>query len=1394
MKNILTILRTVFVSLVLAMVIALGFITQSQAGTYEVDGNRVIIQAFTKSATRVCDKITYSFHVYINTNGGPTHVAISDVWPNGLVPASAVSISGSTAPANLVTTVNAAGWNVAFDTPPGAGTVVTSYVLSFTSTIDAAALAGGDFKMVNQAKIALGKDGKQGEVSDDPSAAGLQDKTVLNIPVVEVKACMPPPTTPPAANSCLDGKAEVTCGKIYGTYNITLKPKGVGGVIPTSVSITSLTPGVTVSPVLASYPVVGGQVTITVVGATPGQTLNFNVAGTTAGGGSVEGTNLCCNGKISVTIPKDLNCPPPPPHVAIKKYCDPVIKGRDGVIAGGYSSICHIKVSTTGNIALPINISEVLTAPGTVAYVSTAPATDPWVCVPSPATAPAPMNCTLPPNIMTGPSDVSIIDVKVSFPNLEAANKALNCAEGSYNGESLKKFCTHFHYGDGKVEIEKKCDALHASEGYPPLGGGFVTRCKITVHTTGTVTYPLNVAEVLSGIGTVDFVSLSPPSVWTCTPFTVAAPTPINCVANGGLNNTSSTSEFEFDVHFPNTAAANESTNCGVVTDNVHPSQKSCVPFGIKDTVTIEKKCDAAMPVGDVKITGYQSMCHITVKTTGSQTGTLNVNDVLSGAGNLGTASAPAPWSCTSSNCQVNGSLLNQTSSTSVIDIPVNFPLGNAGGLEAKNCAQAFVNGQPAGESCDRIVITGEYKFGTLSVTKEASYNGTHITNVAFPITVTCGADVSSGSIQDSAAPFVKNPIPLGTQCTVLEGTSPATGLCPKGTTEHWTTSYTPTGSVIVSTPTGTTIAVRNMLDCQKDETGKIEIKKVCEPATPNQTDGSNYGFHTICHITVTTTGPIANPGLTVGDVVLPTNVAPHLAQVSGPAWVCDYRSCSATPAVLGASSTSVFDTYIDFPDAGSVAEEHNCASTTGADKVEGCSRFTLEQPTDSDMYIKKVVVNHAPGSVAGMVFDITSQCTNTTQPTGFAHFVDSQVVLFHHYEAGMSCNLSEYIPPTTACGADTPVWTTTYSQPSPVALSPNGETIIVTNTLDCTHVVTPVDGNPIKVKKVVINNAPLPVGDLQFPITVTCVKGTNGEVLDNDATHTVADGQTITYLPYAEGFSCSAHEGAIPQTDACGKNMKPVWNTSYSAQPVPMMVAGETITVTNLLKCVPIIIDHADCPPRTHYDPKSGKCLDDRVVCVAPFVLNPDSNTCYIPKKICPAGTHLEGKICVANQVKCAPPAVRNPTTNTCYVPRPDCGPGTHWDGRNCVPNRKECRAPLKLNPNTNTCYLPKPDCPAGTHWNGKRCVGDVVNCQAGTHLEGNKCVRNRDVQKCGPRQIQTKRGCISIPQCAIGQLPVPGTGMCVDLFHKREPKGPVDGQQPRGGGLKIPGLGGLL
>ena len=169
------------------------------------------------------------------------------------------------------------------------------------------------------------------------------------------------------------------------------------------------------------------------------------------------------------------------------------------------------------------------------------------------------------------------------------------------------------------------------------------------------------------------------------------------------------------------------------------------------------------------------------------------------------------------------------------------------------------------------------------------------------------------------------------------------------------------------------------------------------------------------------------------------------------------------------------------------------------------------------------------------------------------------------------SCTVVEgaVTPAAALCGAgQTATWITTYTPSTAVAASVAGGTITITNRLDC----RPRDPKGLDVKKVVINNAPGSVAGLVFPYQTTCTNSPGTAGLG-----TLTDGQTQPTWIYVANTSCTVTEGTIPATNACGPGMQPVWTTVYlPSQTVPLVPAGQLVTIQNTLDCEPVILTAA--------------------------------------------------------------------------------------------------------------------------------------------------------------------------------------------------------------------------
>lgn len=1206
-------------------------------------------------------------------------------------------------------------------TPTGNSPATVNVVLSYDSDVNP--------EICYQAKIE-----KCGPVFNDAVFKGSYNGGAVNVPKkVELGNAVGPdcPKPPPPAKSCLDGKAEVTCGKVLGTYNIIIKPNGLGGVIPTSVTITPITPGITLSPAKPSYTVVGGQVQVTVLGAHAGDVLEFEVNGTTAGGGSAAGSDLCCNGKIKIEIPKDLPCKDPiPVDLAIKKT------GGTTPAPDVPAYAFHLTVTNEG--------AAYTAAPGTLTVTDVVPAGmvfnsvtgTGWTCVPS-------------TNVPAG--------VTVTCHNTAAMNLAAGPAA--------------------------------------PVGV-----IDVTATALGNAPFP-------------DFK---------------------NC-GKVGLDSSSG------------------------AADTVPQNNRSCVTVSKnpkKSEIKINKICD---PVTEVvgAINHFEAKCHITVTTTGPQSGTIAVSEAMTG-GTVISATAPAPWNCTTANCNINGSLLNQTSSSTVIDIVVKI---NQGEKAARNCARLSQTNADPIESCVdiptnpkkpdlEIVKTGlkECKAGTpcpftISITSIGQpYNGNILfsdvltPNLAWPVTSitpnVCGAAITTMPFNCVANVNLAANTPFIFTVVLNPLTVNALAQNENCITAAFVGSNVPLGPMSVADVqnlgasgqlTGTPVqSCWKFTEPPVDTQSSQIIKKVCDPAT--EVIGAINRFEAKCHITVTTTG--AQTGtVSFGEALTGNGTITSIASTTTPAWTCMPSACNIAGSALNqTSSTSNIDVTVSFPNGGSVVEGKNCAQMTANQVPVGtpscapftksntaftmnvtktCDAFTMLTATGPWVGQCHITVTTAGGPLPPYI-DVTEslQNSNTSNPNGPAATTGFQSAdpwvcpnvgsgapantPLHCLIAGSSfpasgtsvINVNAYVPIGSVSGEAQNCATAVAHMTPQLAAVP-----AVASNQSCVPLPggpkPPVNGNPIKVKKVVISNAPAPVGDLQFPITVTCVKGTNGDVLDNDVTHTVADGQTVDYMPYADGFNCSANEGTIPQTDACGKKT-PVWTTTYSTQPVAMTPAGETITVTNTLNCKSVDIPIQTKPPVLNCDERTTKLVNDTCRCIIQGQTPISQTACG-----CPKGTEFKNGQCVKPQPKCQQGTRFNDARNRC---EPICKNGQEYNAsRNvCLTPKPVCKQGSRYNPATNSCVIDKPVCKRGQKYDAatNRCINLRPVCEPGTQYnpKRNTCVPVE--QRCPSGTIKVRGLCVEIPRCRFPQIPVPGTGICVNPF------GGGGRPPPRTDGGAVPGL----
>jgi hypothetical protein len=100
-----------------------------------------------------------------------------------------------------------------------------------------------------------------------------------------------------------------------------------------------------------------------------------------------------------------------------------------------------------------------------------------------------------------------------------------------------------------------------------------------------------------------------------------------------------------------------------------------------------------------------------------------------------------------------------------------------------------------------------------------------------YPVTVTCGGIVKNLTLVEGVSQTVSN-IPLGTSCSVVEGTVPTLpNVCPLRTTPVWSTVYVPPSPVVVNAAT-TAVTIVNTLTCS-------QLQRCLPPLIPGAIPGT---------------------------------------------------------------------------------------------------------------------------------------------------------------------------------------------------------------------------------------------------------------------------------------------------------------------------------------------------------------------------------------------------------------------------------------------------------------------------------------------------------------------------------------------------------------------------
>ena len=263
-------------------------------------------------------------------------------------------------------------------------------------------------------------------------------------------------------------------------------------------------------------------------------------------------------------------------------------------------------------------------------------------------------------------------------------------------------------------------------------------------------------------------------------------------------------------------------TRASGLTETTLENNRACAPVDVPVDLAIAKT--AGEPKFDERTGTWGFQYTLTVTNVeAAHNGPIQVSDAVP-AGLTFTSVAAAGWTCTPVTPLSSGSLActrpgpiahNQT-----FTITITVTAKTAGTYE--KCADVGptpASGyQDANTKDNRSCIPVKIEFGALSVSKILTTSGgvaIPLTGLVFPVTVTCGANVTNGTIT-TTTPLTVNNLPKPSTCTVTEGPFPAlpANACPAGSTPTWLPVST-SATVTVSTGSTTIVPIRNELQCK---------------------------------------------------------------------------------------------------------------------------------------------------------------------------------------------------------------------------------------------------------------------------------------------------------------------------------------------------------------------------------------------------------------------------------------------------------------------------------------------------------------------------------------------------------------------------------------------------
>ena len=508
-------------------------------------------------------------------------------------------------------------------------------------------------------------------------------------------------TTDLEPSICVPFEVEVSCDPNSNLPQITLSNALSGEFAPDDVQLTSSTSGVTFSRT--------GPMSVSVQGASAGQTLTLMSSSVQHGGGSSADLDACCMGEMEVTIPQGLECAPPELHV--EKVCTGPESASGAVLP---PEQCEITVTYSGPPPTsdnPITLSEDLSG-GTWTNTSGGPnMSDPWNCNDYASNGTDPLACSIsqedaPDADWSDWTSTILVDVTADQSGFE------NCVTVDAGNGISEEAC----WNDKKpaIEIEKTCE--HVENG---LFNPIEFTCAITVTTDGTpFEGDLSIDDSLIWGTNFPFAD-SPPETsssdpWACEVYSTPTNPRTGCTISGDdfpHSTGSSTVNIDFSFHdsYP------EENCASVALVGISVTEPVCTPMEINDENDDETEPDPIpVPEYDLAKTCESDpagiSCEIVLTTNGVPfTGDITVSDIANlGSTAVATITGPAGASCTDSSlsCTISHTTLAGLTPPNTATFNVSFP-GQEMPEGFMNCAVGDHATMPEARDC--VLENGEF-------------------------------------------------------------------------------------------------------------------------------------------------------------------------------------------------------------------------------------------------------------------------------------------------------------------------------------------------------------------------------------------------------------------------------------------------------------------------------------------------------------------------------------------------------------------------------------------------------------------------------------------------------------------------------------------------------------